>query len=64
MGPQIGYLFPVAGMQDYLNFQAYYEFDAKNRPEGWGHLADICGLPGRSRAAVGKASPAQVIRPG
>jgi hypothetical protein len=35
VGPQIGYLFPVGGMQGYLNFKAYGEFDAANRPSGW-----------------------------
>lgn len=35
IGPQRGYLFPVGKMQGYLNFKGYWEFDAKNRPEGW-----------------------------
>ena len=35
VGPQIGYLFPVGDMQGYLNFKAYGEFDAANRPSGW-----------------------------
>ena len=35
IGPQIGYLFPIGGMQGYLNFKAYKEFAAENRPEGW-----------------------------
>jgi hypothetical protein len=35
VGPQIGYIFPVAGMQGYLNFKAYKEFAAERRPEGW-----------------------------
>jgi hypothetical protein len=35
IGPQIGYLFPVAGMQGYVNLKAYGEFDACNRPSGW-----------------------------
>jgi hypothetical protein len=35
IGPQIGYLFPVAGMQGYVNLKAYGEFDARNRPSGW-----------------------------
>ena len=26
IGPQIGFLFPVFGMQGYLNFKAYAEF--------------------------------------
>ncbi len=35
VGPQIGYLFPVGGMQGYLNVKGYYEFDAHDRPHGW-----------------------------
>jgi hypothetical protein len=35
IGPQIGYIFPVAGMQGYLNLKGYGEFDNENRPAGW-----------------------------
>jgi hypothetical protein len=35
VGPQIGYLFPIGGMQGYLNLKGYGEFGAQNRPEGW-----------------------------
>jgi hypothetical protein len=35
IGPQIGYIFPVAGMQGYLNLKGYGEFDNDNRPDGW-----------------------------
>lgn len=35
LGPQAGYLFPVGGMQGYLNLKAYGEFAAENRPAGW-----------------------------
>jgi hypothetical protein len=35
VGPQIGFLFPVGDMQGYLNFKAYGEFAAENRPSGW-----------------------------
>jgi len=35
VGPQIGYLFPVAGMQGYLGVKSYFEFAAENRPQGW-----------------------------
>lgn len=35
IGPQIGYLFPVGGMQGYLNLKGYGEFDHSNRPDGW-----------------------------
>lgn len=35
IGPQIGYIFPIAGHQGYLNLKGYYEFDADRRPSGW-----------------------------
>jgi len=35
LGPQIGYLFPVGGMQGYLNLKGYKEFGTEHRPEGW-----------------------------
>jgi hypothetical protein len=35
VGPQIGYIFPVAGMQGYVNLKGYGEFDNDNRPAGW-----------------------------
>ncbi len=35
IGPQVGYLFPVAGMQGYVNLKAYGEFDALHRLSGW-----------------------------
>src|SRR6516165_8232403 len=35
IGAQIGYIFPVAGMQGYLNFKGYGEFANENRPDGW-----------------------------
>jgi hypothetical protein len=34
LGPQIGYLFPFAGLQGYLNLKAYGEFANQNRPDG------------------------------
>ncbi len=38
VGPQIGYIFPVAGMQGYLNLKAYGEFDGLTGP--------AAGIPG------------------
>jgi hypothetical protein len=35
IGPQIGFFIPVADRQGYLNLRGYYEFDAKNRLDGW-----------------------------
>jgi hypothetical protein len=34
-GPQIGYIFPIAGKQGFLGLKSYFEFDAVNRPQGW-----------------------------
>ena len=35
IGPQVCYLFPIGGMQGYVNLKIYDEFDARNRPSGW-----------------------------
>jgi len=35
VGPQIGYAFPVAGMQGFVGLRAYGDFDAANRAPGW-----------------------------
>jgi len=35
IGPQVGYVFPVAGMQGYLNLKGYWEFAAEHRASGW-----------------------------
>ena len=35
LGAQVGYIFPVGGMQGYLNLKAYGEFANENRPAGW-----------------------------
>jgi len=35
VGPQIGYSFPVGGMQGFLSLRGYGEFGAANRPSGW-----------------------------
>ena len=35
VGPQVGFFFPVANRDGYLNLRGYYEFNARNRLEGW-----------------------------
>ncbi|THD61918.1 MAG: phenol degradation protein meta [Bradyrhizobium sp.] len=35
VGPQLGYIFPIAGKQGFLGLKSYFEFEAKNRPQGW-----------------------------
>ena len=45
IGPQIGFIFPVSGMQGYLNFKGYGEFDAAARPSGWNAWATLVISP-------------------
>jgi hypothetical protein len=47
IGPQIGFLFPVEGMQGYLNFKAYAEFDGYDRSSGWNAWVTFSISPGR-----------------
>ena len=60
VGPQIGFLFPVGDMQGYLNFKAYGEFDAANRPSGWNTWLTFSisppapGAPPTTKPIVGK----------
>ena len=35
VGPQMGFIILAGSVQTYLNFKAYSEFDAQNRPSGW-----------------------------
>jgi hypothetical protein len=35
VGPQLGYIFPIAGKEGFLGLKSYFEFGAKDRPEGW-----------------------------
>jgi hypothetical protein len=35
IGLQIGVIFLAGAMQGHLNFKAYAEFDAADRPSGW-----------------------------
>lgn len=35
IGPQAGWFFSVRGEKWYLNLKGYWEFKARNRPEGW-----------------------------
>jgi hypothetical protein len=35
IGPQAGHFFKVSDELWYANIKGYYEFDAKNRPDGW-----------------------------
>ena len=57
VGPQIGYLFPVGDMQGYLNLKSYYEFAAKNRPEGFNAWITFAISPAE------KPAPGPLARP-
>jgi hypothetical protein len=51
-GPQLGYIFPIAGKQGFLGLKSYFEFGAKDRPEGWNTwltfaISDAPPTPGR-----------------
>jgi hypothetical protein len=55
LGPQVGYIFPVGGMQGFLGLRAYGEFDASNRPSGWNTWLTFS----ISQAAPTEAKPTQ-----
>jgi hypothetical protein len=55
VGPQVGYLFPVAGMQGYLNLKAYWEFDAARRADGWNAWVTFAISPMPPSDAAAKA---------
>jgi hypothetical protein len=55
VGPQIGYLFPVGGMQGLLSLRGYGEFDSSNRPQGWNTWLTFAISP----EAPSATSPAQ-----
>lgn len=57
VGPQIGFIFPVAGQQGYLNIKGYKEFDAANRPEGWNVWVTFVISPAEKTAATMPAKP-------
>jgi hypothetical protein len=35
IGPQMGFIIPMGETQGYLNFKAYFESNANQRPDGW-----------------------------
>src|SRR5262245_28959358 len=50
VGPQVGFIFPVGGMQGYLNFKGYGEFAGENRPTGWNVWATFVISPAAPEA--------------
>jgi hypothetical protein len=61
VGPQIGYIFPINGMQGYLNFKAYFEFDHHDRADGWNTWVTFAISPPAPPAATPKASRTSMI---
>jgi hypothetical protein len=61
VGPQIGFIFPVAGMQGYLNLKAYKEFDNANRPDGWNAWVTLVLSPAPPAA---ESSPPPILTKG
>ena len=57
IGPQIGFIFPVGNMQGYLNFKAYGEFAAENRPSGWNAWVTFAISPAAPPPAAGPTKP-------
>jgi hypothetical protein len=53
IGPQVGHIFAMGDMQGYVNLRGYYEFAAKNRPEGWNAFLTIAFSP-KYEPATGK----------
>jgi hypothetical protein len=51
-GPQIGYSFPVGGMQGFLGLRGYGEFGAANRPSGWNTWLTFAISPTEPTAAA------------
>ncbi len=52
LGPQIGYIFPVGGMQGFLGLRGYGEFDAANRASGWNTWLTFAISPAAPTAAA------------
>jgi hypothetical protein len=51
IGPQIGFFFPIADREAYLNLRGYYEFDARNRLEGWTAYVTLSVEPGEQKSS-------------
>ena len=57
VGPQVGFIFPVGGMQGYLNLKGYWEFAAQNRPEGWNTWVTFAISPAAPAPEPASAKP-------
>jgi hypothetical protein len=52
VGPQVGYIFPIVGMQGFLGLKGYGEFDAANRPSGWNTSLTFAISPAAPQSTV------------
>jgi len=58
VGPQLGLIFLGPSVQTYLNFKAYWEFDAENRPSGWNAWVTLAFSPS---APAPESAPPSII---
>jgi len=61
VGPQVGFIIPGPSIQTYLNFKAYWEFDADNRPSGWNAWVTLAFSPSPPQPA---SAPPPIITKG
>lgn len=60
IGPQIGFILPMGEMQGYLNFKAYWESNANDRPDGWNAWVTFQISPAAKPAPV--SSPRMALK--
>jgi len=41
VGPEIGYVFSIGGLPAYANLRGYWEFEARNRLEGYAVFLNV-----------------------
>jgi hypothetical protein len=56
IGPQIGFFIPVGDREGYLNLRGYYEFEAKNRLEGWNAFITFSIEPAERKSSNSKGN--------
>jgi hypothetical protein len=54
IGPQIGFILPMGEMQGFLNFKAYFESNAHDRPDGWNAWVTFAIAPAAQQATAAK----------
>jgi len=61
IGPQMGFIFPAGEMQGFLNFKAYFESNARDRPDGWNAWVTFAISP-QTKPAAASASPRMALK--